>query len=490
MLKWISLISLFSIFISCEIINTEGLDVTSFPSKRDQIIGESDSLWLQFSENLDQIEANELLQITGPQGLVEGDIVWTGKTMTFTPYKPLTTGYRYNFKYQGMVQTTEGLKHQVNISIPFFAGTNSQRAILTYSSPDSGTITSVFNPVTFTFSKALNRTKFEKDFSISPSADLDYVWSNGDTQVVITPKIKWSNKKLHRWKIPSSIIDTDNIPIALEYSQTFLVQEDVTAPEVSSVNPAVRQIDGSYTPMSALGLTDLDNNNEIYIEFNEAIDFVSLSSSFSIKPDLDGHFKQVSPTKFVYIKGSTFKPEEEYIITINKGMVDISGNATPEDITYKFVPGIPGIKISSIEVVYDGGSQVITSGEFNSSTMVMLNPPYKYFGVGEPDHSLQFIINLDQAFTEEEVTAKQSFIQSISCVTTFPSGTSSPFLYNSSWNASGNILTIQFKDFKKATPTTPIYYKFKIAGGSTSSANLAGSYLLKDVYFYFNGEGM
>lgn len=490
MLKIFSIFCVILFFTACEIIDLTDLSLSTYPSERNQIVLKHDSLWIEFSEDLQKTKAEGFLQVQGPMGLILGDLTWVDRKLRFYPYEPLTNGFRYNFIYQGMVNTHDGRNYQVNLNIPFYAGTNSAQAILSSYTPVSGSITGVFEPIVFNFSKTIDIDSFEQNFSINPSADLDFLWENSNNRVVITPRQKWSNQKLHRWKITRKVTDTEAIPIAMEYSQTFLVQDDVTPPEILTIQPTSQQSDGSYSPLPGLGLTDLDNSNDIYFQFNEAINFASLNSSFSIKPDMDGHIKQISPQEFVYVKGSNFEPEKEYTLTFKEGLNDLSGNAIPEDIIYFFVPAVPEIQVLSVNIKHNSGNYFVDNPSFNLQDMIKIHPPYVYFGVSEPDYSLQFVITLDQSFTEEEVTAKQNFIQGISCETTFPPGTPSPFLYNSNWNASGNILTIMFKDFKIASDSEPIYYHFKILGGSISSANSAGSYLLDNIFFYFNAQGM
>ncbi len=488
MLRLATSFCIFSLLLSCELINTTEIEITTYPSERNQIVLEDSTLWIDFSESLIQNEAEGFLQIQGSTGTIEGDLSWIDQRLQYSPYESLITGFRYNFIYQGVVNTPDGRKYQLNINIPFYAGTDSKQAVLFSYSPESGSITDVFEPLIFGFSRNMDTNSFEQNFSVNPSADLDFLWEDNNSQVTVTPKQKWSNQKLHRWKIAMDLQDQSGIPIAMEYSQIFLVQEDVLPPEILSLQPTIKQADGSYLPLPALVLSDMQNSNDIYIQFNDSVDFASLNSSFYTKPDLNGHLKQISPQEFVYIKGSDFIPGDEYTVTFKEGLQDISGNEIPEDIVYTFTPDVPAINVLSIDIVHNSGNFLVDGVDLNSSDLVKINP-YQYFGV-YPGFSLQFTITLDQIFTVEEVTARQNFIQGISCEAIFPVGVSSPVQYVSSWNPSGNILSVQFTDFAEASDSEPVYYLFKISGGGSSSANFAGSYLLDDVYFYFNAQGM
>ncbi len=487
MLKYFSLLTLILLIFSCQIIDMSDIEVTIYPSERNQIIEEDDIIWIEFSENIGQTEAEGFIQLLGPEGIVEGDLTWQDKRLRLRPYEDLTRGFRYNFKFQGMINTIDGRNYQIDKNIPFYAGTDSSKAILVSFTPESGTITSAFDPIAFNFSKELDTNSFEQNFTINPSADLDFFWENDNSKVTVTAEQKWTNQKLHQWKIPAKVTDTDQIQIAMEYSKTFLVQLDVTPPQILNIQPTIKQNDGTYLPLTALGLTDIENNNDIYFQFDDSIDFASLNSSFSIKPDLDGHLKQISPQEFVYIKGDNFVPAEEHTITFKEGLQDISGNSIPEDIVYNFIPDVPAIQVQSIEIKHKNGNLILDDTDFNSSDLIGI-AGYEYFGA-DPDYILNFVITLDQQFSSSEITAKQNFVQGISCETTFPESVSSPFQYSSSWT-SENVLSIQFIAFEIASDDEPVYYRFKILGGSISSANLSGSYLLEDVYFYFNAQGM
>ncbi len=489
MRKTASIFLLIAALFSCRIIDLSELDISMNPSKRNQIVSEHETLWIEFSEKLLESEAESFFQVKGPEGLIEGDITWSDRRLSFRPYNSLTTGYRYSFIFNGTVKTADGRNFEVSRSVPFYAGTNAARPILLSNTPAEGSITGAFEVLNFSFSKSMNPDKFEENFSVTPSAEMDFLWSNRDMDVAVSPKKRWNNQKVHRWKVDRETPDSLGIPLAMEYSNTFLVQMDVLSPTVQNIHPAIVQQDGSYLPLASLGLTDLDNENDIYFIFDEATDFVSLNSSFSINPDMDGHFKQISPSEFVYVKSIDFVPEKEYTITLKEGLEDITGNGISEDIIYEFIPAVPAVNVLSINVRHADGNRLIDSGEFNSSNLIFLNPLI-YFGKSTPDYSLDFIITIDQVYSISEVTAKQNFIQGISCTVSFPPGLSSPFLYDSRWNTAGNVLTLQYKDFKIAGAAAPVFYRFRVAGGSTASANTAGSYLLEDVSFYFNAQGM
>ncbi len=482
----------FLILQSCNIIDLTELNVSYYPSERDQIIKEDSTLWVSFSEEVNKDDAEELLQLVGPNGIIEGDFYWTNTKLNFKPYQSLITGYRYNFKYQGELETSSGLNFSVNSDIPFYAGTNESLPVLIDYSPFSGAITNVYEPIKFKFSKAMNTKLFEEYFSVNPSSELDFSWDDDKTTVTISPNKKWTNLSLLEWKLPTKITDSTGEPLPIEYSDNFLIQLDTTSPELMYIVPSILNTTGQYSALTNLSLEDVENSNDIYIEFDEGIDFSSLSSAFSITPDMDGHIKQLSNSKFVYIKGNDFEPDKEYSITIEKGMTDLSGNKIPADLNFTFKPNIPPIVIEDISIIYKGGNISISDAQFNSTKLIQMPASFTYFGSNEKDYALQFVITINTSYLEEEILAKQNLIQTIGCELTFPQSQSysSPYLYNSNWNASGNSITLEFRGFAIATNDEPIYYKFNMASGSSSSANKSGSYLLDDVYFYFNAQGM
>lgn len=471
---------------SCTLLNLETIDVSTYPSQRNQVIDVKDSIWIEFSHNLLQSEAETLLRISSAAGPVEGDMFWNGQRLIFQPLHEFTGMRRYVLSFKGSVSTQDGRKYTVSKKLPFYAGSDARPTVLESFSPEAGKVTGVSESLKFHFSRPVDRDSFEELFSVSPSAKLKYLW-NGNS-VSVTPWSKWENLSLHRWTIPAELHDENVFPIAMEYSETFLVQQDVVPPSVSEISPAIFQ-SGIYKPLKGLGLSNLDNNHDIMFIFNEEVNYQSLVSAFSIQPDIDGHFKQISAKQFVYVKGNNFEPAREYRITIKKDLSDMAGNRIVDDILYNFTAAVPATQITSVKITHKGGSQSAGKTHFNTADLFPING-LQYFGLTAPAFSLTFVITIDQPYSDNQVNAKQNFLQSVNCQVIFPQNISSPTLYSSHWNTSGTALTLQFNNFAVASNDKPIYYRFKILKGSSSSANSTGSYLTEDISFTFHAQGI
>jgi hypothetical protein len=92
---------------ACGLISFEQLRVTSFPSERNQVISPTDTIFLDFSIPPDRAGAERLLKITSDRGTQNGDLIWDGNRLTFTPVPPLPLNTRHVLSLSGGLDMAE-----------------------------------------------------------------------------------------------------------------------------------------------------------------------------------------------------------------------------------------------------------------------------------------------------------------------------------------------------------------------------------------------
>lgn len=473
---------------SCFLVDLRDIEYETYPAERNEVVESGQSPWIEFSLPPIRHQAEALLKITGPGGNVEGYPVWEGKRLLFLPYTELTPGTNYLLTFEGSFSVEDGRSYDLDLKIPFYYLTDTPPPLLTTFSPSCGASVDVREEMILAFSNPMDSDIFEREFSLSPSAECSFTWNPEKTTVTIAPLTRWTNLIQYQWKISTALRDQEGIPTIQEYASHFLTQQDTAPPRLTRTAPARIQPDGSFEAVPLLGLSDLDNNDEIMLLFDEAVDFTSLNSAFSLNPDLGGHLKQVTSESFVYVKGENYTPGQEYILTLDTSLADTSGNMIAESLEERFTPAISKLQVTSLALGHNAGPDILVLPDEDPLTFnYNQNTPVSHSDIaylGAPgSYLLKLTIHLNQSFSVDRPLERQMMAETVHCETVFPKDKSAPSRMNTSW-VGDTTLEVHFQGFEQGTADDPIYYRFFLSGGNKAITSDSGGWPEEDVYFY------
>lgn len=163
--------------------------------------------------------------------------------------------------------------------------------------------------------------------------DLDFSFSNDDKNVTIDNFLYENSLYNYELNITSDIKDLAQNPLENPNNVTFKIKQDRTAPKILSITPSN-------------GATQVNNDTNITIIFDEPVDEYSAERHTTIKRDVDGK-------KFTYTKSfndnktimtlipTNLANNSKYTLTIDADLEDTSGNELGTTKTSTFSVGTP-----------------------------------------------------------------------------------------------------------------------------------------------------
>jgi len=217
-------LSLAFIICSCELINLEQIEYSTYPGSKDAVVGESDlqeAIWIEFSITPNKTSAEDLFSVTSHGLTQDGDFSWQGNRLIFTPVPEWKLARHYVFSFDGELMVEDGRSFDIRCTVPFYGGGISILPQLMFFTPEDGATVAVDTALVLTFSEPMDQQSFEEEFSISPNTDFDINWDAADT-VRITPQDQWNNLTQYNWYITDELTDVNGVAVVESYSGSFM----------------------------------------------------------------------------------------------------------------------------------------------------------------------------------------------------------------------------------------------------------------------------
>jgi len=480
-------LSLAFIICSCELINLEQIEYSTYPGSKDAVVGESDlqeAIWIEFSITPNKTSAEDLFSVTSHGLTQDGDFSWQGNRLIFTPVPEWKLARRYVFSFDGELMVEDGRSFDIRCTVPFYGGEISVLPQLMFFTPEDGATVAVDNALVLTFSEAMDQQSFEEEFSLSPNTDFDITWDVPGTIATITPQDQWNNLTQYNWYITDELTNTQGVAVVESYSGSFITQADSIAPGIQSITAAEPNWATFFPDRAPPDLNNLYYKDVIKIIFDEPVKYTTVQSAFSIQPNVVGFVHEIvngPDTYYVFLPEEGYVMDQLYHLTIANTVEDLAGNKMLQKREEWFkAGGIDPIEITDIVLVADG----ISITDFNSYDPISFNL--------EPlEDRYLFKINFDPSafsgFPESYPAVQNAVAQAITCSQIAPT-TSGLTVYSISW-PNEYTLDIGFIGFKESTATKPYRYKLLIPGGATGIVNQDGSRLTEDIFIYLEEDG-
>ena len=465
---------------SMPLVDVSSLKIETWPSGYNQILARGDTIRLSFSEPVDRSSAQALLSVSSADGVVPGDMAWSGNTLIFSPVPELSPSRRYSLEYTGQVTLADGRRFDVAKEVPFFSVSASSGVLLTARSPADGATASVNEPILLTFSQSVDPISFIQGFTLSPTAASTVRWSVDGTTVTVEPR-GWPANALITWQLSTAVKSAAGLPLAVPARGTFVTNADQTPPSLVSLVSAVPVGTGTAVwTDSGGGLDTLRSGDGLLLTMSEPVSLSSLSSGFHLSPPLKGHWNaqrtQALPYEYVFVPEEAWRSGTRYEVQLT-GVQDLAENSLSQYVA-AFSPAIPYLRVESISLT---GTSTVTcaAGDLNSVNQFPVCVPSGVAG------ALQIAVTL--AFSEVfSASDRARFAVVAFCEPLFPDegATVPPTLVTVSFmNDKTAVLTYQ--GFLTAVPSTPYYYRIRIPGGPAGLTTSAGNTLKEDVWLDF-----
>jgi hypothetical protein len=462
----------------CGLLDLAGLSCSTFPGRHSQVIEPDASLRVRFSRPVVRENAEGSVRLTNRYGEVAGTFDWEGhKELRLTPETPLPTEIRHTLSVSGTIAVPEGAEYRLEHTVPFYAGSSRPPLRLVSSIPGDGGMNGTAAALVLRFSEALDRSRFQEHFELSPDEPVLFDWNSEGDEVTVLPPGGWTDLEQYQWEIEAGDFGAGGLRLAERVTGTFFVQEDTAAPRIISVSPYRSAADG-YVP-SGGSLAALRNGEYPCVEFNEEVDRASVKTAVTVSPRLHGEVRAIGESRFLYLYDGLLAPEREYTLRITEEIEDRAGTRMQQEISRSFVSGVPELTVERIgnspegpephwngEVFSDPDPRPITvnaaTGNSHSFTVTFSAPFRSYGGKRRAEDAVEFC----------------SF---------FPPDLPDPETVSRSW-LNDRSLTITCRDVSPGNGSCRYYYLLAMKGGAKGARNEAGSYPLDDLRLYVYAE--
>ncbi len=200
------------------------------------------------------------------------------------------------------------------------------------------------------FNNNVKKSDIEKQFTLSGDSGTvegTVTWNSGK-KFTYTPRYGLDIGSRYIIEIPRTIEDRHGNKMEMDFLSEFYVGDDLQKPSVVSSVPV-------YTPGGTTGVP-VDQN--IVINFSEAMNHIKTESAFSISPGVSGYFTwNAGSTQMTYVLSTDLALGVQYTVTVSTGAEDASGNTLGSTCRVIFITGsdfiyptITGVNVSGAPV--------------------------------------------------------------------------------------------------------------------------------------------
>jgi hypothetical protein len=200
------------------------------------------------------------------------------------------------------------------------------------------------------FNNDVKKSDIEKQFALSGDSGTvegTVTWNSGK-KFTYTPRYGLDVGSRYIIEIPRTVEDRHGNKMEMDFLSEFYVGDDLQKPSVVSSVPV-------YTPG---GTADVPVDQNIVINFSEAMNHIKTESAFSISPGVSGHLTwNAESTQMIYMFSTDLALGVQYTVTVSTNAEDVSGNTLGSTYRVIFITGsdfisptITGVNISGAPV--------------------------------------------------------------------------------------------------------------------------------------------
>ncbi|MGI0529106.1 Ig-like domain-containing protein [Treponema socranskii] len=455
-----------SLFFSCNVISFDEYEVTCSQSPAEKYFaGEH----IGFSFNCDVVRhyAEQAVTIKSGTHQYEAEYAWNGRSLYVKPSGGWVYGKPYQVSIDGLMHTENDATFHAYTICTFIYGNEVER-FYALALPEKRIGADVRQKLVFSFNKKIEAARFEKAFSILPSAEYSIALSEDKRTITVSPSPKWKLNTTYAWTV-QPFLSSDDREIQDLLSNTFSTTEDAESPMLVSLCPV------TDTSPDAHWLTDIaldkhiSGKQPIGFVFSKPMDFDSVKDAVSISPSLPGYMVPSGDegTHFLFVPEEYYKLATEYTLGIAVSATDENDTPLFEKIVTRFYAADAWLSVAGLSLDADDVSDL-------SAPCI----EHRLHKNADGNYELTARILFSHAIADGALTVASN---AVTASLLFPLTSASPVKTGVFWNEEKTRLTITWTRFTVSTDDVSSYYRLKIAGGPAGINDGEGSYMEKDL---------
>ncbi|WP_191017560.1 Ig-like domain-containing protein [Treponema zioleckii] len=291
---------------------------------------------VRFSGEVEKTSIAKAVSLLEDESSVALTYEFYGSTVFIFPKTGIRKNYDYKFIISNAAEDIAGCSLETNFIHEFSTRAEKIRPeVISISPKNDGKIMEELTEIKIDFSESINRHTFEEAFSVRPKFDFFTIYENEDKTVLIMPKSTLEPNKEYVLSISNKMEDLCRNSLASEYKSVFYYKQDSVEPKVSVM---LKNADYTGVVENSSRIESVPVDSDIRIEFDKPMNLSTATSYFSVIPTIlytverdekDGRYLILDLTNVEWGK--------EYLLRIEKGMMDIGGNSIKEDKEYTIV---------------------------------------------------------------------------------------------------------------------------------------------------------
>ena len=302
--------------------------------------------WVEFSAPVDRTKAEQAFALTEDGELLAGRFSWEANRLRFQPLTAISKGKSFEMSVSASVEDARGVSLDKEFRFSFTTRSETVRPEIVSIQPGSGAVIDDRSAaIVVVFSEEVDRTTFLRAFSLAPDVTGVFSWTADGSSCTFTPTFPYQWQTEYVVTVDDVLADPDGNRIAERRESRFFVGSDRAPPLLAEARNTEAGVAGSaILAPDDPGTAGLEITGGwecgwgLALAFSEQVSRDSFEGSllvepsfpFTIAPDVDA------------AAAFTLEPTERlawdtiYTLTVRKGILDLSGNETTEDIVHAF----------------------------------------------------------------------------------------------------------------------------------------------------------
>lgn len=302
---------------------------------------------IEFSRAPRKSSAEEAFSLRADGNRVPGRFSWEGASMRFRPNEGLLSGRRYEIAVDSGAEDEAGISLDLAYKSVFSTRGDSGRPSVLSLSPASGSaLDDRFVPIVVSFSEAMDQSSVYRSIVTSPSIKAGYSWSPDGQTCTITPleALAWQTEYLVT--VQTSAADKSGNLLMTDASTRFRIGTESVAPVLLSAKNLVSGVPGNVSLTAALPADTVlvvDSGWEslwgLFLGFSEPVDADTVEAAVQAEPSFGYDFRSDggdSGTSYRIVPTERLRYGTTYTFTLRKGVEDLLGNKSRDDMVFHF----------------------------------------------------------------------------------------------------------------------------------------------------------
>ena len=363
LLKAVSAAALCFGICSCSfILGLQALEITNWYPREARVAASAvNGVWVEFSSSVDATKAEQAFSLSENGAPTTGSCSWHGNRLVFTPVRHVSPGNDYEIAVVSTVETEGGNSLAKDFRFAFTTRTEPGRPAVASSQPvDGSRVTILLLPIVVTFSEPVDRASFIAAFSVSPDPGGTISFDASGATASFTPLSAWIPGTEYNVILSDAVKDLsgNRLPEPLRFR--FTAGAEDVRPTLLAVRPTV-----NGTPQGAC-LTPEDPTDSnlqvnagfettwgIELQFSEPVSRENIESFIDLQPAWSFQIDPAGAPRERFLLAPRERPVwgSTYTLTIRRGVLDTSGNASAADVVYNIRADGPGSRPPKVELV-------------------------------------------------------------------------------------------------------------------------------------------